>query len=375
MSKQRNLISSLIEPDYRTKGWRDSALAPRKRGGRGHALTGLSALLLILLGVLLYADDPGRARELLNNPAHWLPLALIGFAAWIGIGLILRSIVWLLIRPREPRAPLVSAARRRARNFRQGAWVISLVGIGLGLTLYHTHATRPLFAFLDPLSDLQAMIVPGGLGMLALLVPFLAGSLLVTLARSQPHPARPLDDNEARPGGADSGLTRRAPDPLTREQQPAPTTPSAARITPPADEVAMQLEVRKRALRLHHDAVNPGDFEHEVAWLINVLTDNKAVVVGGAGDGGIDVKVYDRKGRLTGIVQCKRYNPEVVLPPGYVRELHSVKTQHKVKSATLVTTARFSDQTRKEARSLGIDLIDGQKLIHLRQKARSRLKA
>jgi hypothetical protein len=365
MSGKRNLISSLIEPDYRTQGWRDSIFAPRRRGGRSHAITGLAALIFVLLCILLVAADPRQAVTAFNNPINWVVLPIAGFVLIVVIGLILRAIIWLFIRPRDANSRLISAERRRARNFRQGTEVASLLGIVLGLTLYHTPSTRPWFAFLGELSPVQAMIVPASLGMLALLVPLLILALVSALTQSRPQIVRSADEPKSEP--APVAKEHSQPDPSMREHALSPSLP-------PTDSIEMQLEVRRKALRLHHASVAPDDFEQEVAWLINVLTRNKAVVVGGSGDGGIDIKVFDRKERLVGIVQCKRYNPDSVLPPGYVRELHSVKLSNGVGTATLVTTARFSDQTRQDAKELGIDLVDGSKLTQLKLKARAKLK-
>lgn len=120
--------------------------------------------------------------------------------------------------------------------------------------------------------------------------------------------------------------------------------------------------------------MSPERFEHEVAWIINALTDQKAVVSGGAGDGGVDIKVYQNK-RLVGIVQCKRYDPNRALPPNAVRELYAIKQKLNVNVAYLVTTGKFTTKTRKEATEFGIKLIDGQKLDSMRQKARGQVRA
>lgn len=120
--------------------------------------------------------------------------------------------------------------------------------------------------------------------------------------------------------------------------------------------------------------VSAKSFEYEVAELLNILTPYKAITVGGAGDGGVDVKVYNGE-RLVGIVQCKRYNPKSPIAPGHVRELYAVKSQFGVKTAYLVTSSRFTPDTEKEAARLGIKLVDGAELERMRQKARAQLRA
>lgn len=115
--------------------------------------------------------------------------------------------------------------------------------------------------------------------------------------------------------------------------------------------------------------LTPRDFEHEVAWVFNTLTPYKAIVNGGAGDGGIDIKIINNN-RLFAIVQCKRYDADKALPPQFVRELAAVRQRAQVGTAYLVTTAYFSDATRAEAKQFGIRLIDGQKFAEMRERAR-----
>nr|MCU0514860.1 restriction endonuclease [Anaerolineae bacterium] len=107
-------------------------------------------------------------------------------------------------------------------------------------------------------------------------------------------------------------------------------------------------------------------------WLFNTLTRYKAIVSGGAGDGGVDVKIFNRDEQLIGIVQCKRYQPDRALPPAHLRELNTVKQQHQVQYAWLATTARFSEDTRREARRLNIHLLDGARLHRMQKEARAR---
>jgi len=162
-----------------------------------------------------------------------------------------------------------------------------------------------------------------------------------------------------------------------RSDQPAEETTAISNDTEPIEElpktdpIKAQIQARKESLRgaIEQQTMHWQDFEHEVAWLINVTTDQKAIVTGGAGDGGVDIKVYSGK-RLVGIVQCKRYDPNSTLPPGYIRELYAAKQQHGVRTAYLVTTARFGAQAHVQAKALGIQLIDGEKLIRMRKNAR-----
>lgn len=115
--------------------------------------------------------------------------------------------------------------------------------------------------------------------------------------------------------------------------------------------------------------LTPKEFEEEVAGLISVLTGYRTEVVGGIGDGGIDVKVFDQK-RMVGIVQCKRYSPGKYLEPSHIRELYTCKQQNNVSTAYLVTTARFSQASKQLAKQLGIKLMDGDDLERIRLRVR-----
>lgn len=120
-------------------------------------------------------------------------------------------------------------------------------------------------------------------------------------------------------------------------------------------------------------SVSGQDFEHQVAWVLNATTPYKAVVVGGAGDGGVDIKVYAAE-QLVGIVQCKRYDMSRPLPPGHIRELYATKQQFGVKTAYLVTTTTFSKESEAEAQRLGIRLIDRDEFARLEIQARKKIK-
>jgi hypothetical protein len=123
---------------------------------------------------------------------------------------------------------------------------------------------------------------------------------------------------------------------------------------------------------LHADS--PESFEHRVAKVFEVLfhvggKPTRAEVVGGSGDKGIDVKLWDNTGMLVAIVQCKRFNPNSTLNPRYLRELDSARKRLGVRKAYLVTTARFGFATRREADELKIDLVDGDTFEKMAAKA------
>jgi hypothetical protein len=115
--------------------------------------------------------------------------------------------------------------------------------------------------------------------------------------------------------------------------------------------------------------LSPTEFEREVAWLFNVLTPTKALVVGGAGDGGVDVELH-KDGKVVGIVQCKKYDPARVLQPDHIRAFYATKVQREISRAYLVTTARVSKQSLKEAKKLGIQIMAGDELNEHYNKAK-----
>lgn len=116
--------------------------------------------------------------------------------------------------------------------------------------------------------------------------------------------------------------------------------------------------------------LSPSQFEYEVARVIYAQTGLETRVVGGSGDGGVDVEVL-RNRRVVGIVQCKRYDPSRTLPPGHIRELYAVKVQRNVSVAYLVTTAAMSTAAHTEAGRLGIRLITGEDFERMRRQQTS----
>jgi hypothetical protein len=126
--------------------------------------------------------------------------------------------------------------------------------------------------------------------------------------------------------------------------------------------------------KIDHSLIDPTLFEEEVAWIISSITKHRTEVVGGSGDGGVDIKVYHRDtNNLVGIVQCKRYSPKKPIPPNIIRELFAVKTKMRVKTAYLATTSYFTEATKREAQQFGIRLLDGDKIRELHRQLVGRL--
>lgn len=116
---------------------------------------------------------------------------------------------------------------------------------------------------------------------------------------------------------------------------------------------------RPRAINLYR--LSPDEFEFQVARMIE-QKGYRARKIGGRGDGGADIEVFNQQGQRIGIVQCKRYDPNKTLPQGFVRELATTRQMYGVNIAYLATTARFSEDTYDLAEQLSIRLIDGNDL-------------
>jgi hypothetical protein len=102
-------------------------------------------------------------------------------------------------------------------------------------------------------------------------------------------------------------------------------------------------------------ALSPADFERFVAELF-ASAGYLVRVVGGSGDGGVDVRVW-RDGR-TGVVQCKRYRPDRTLGPAAVRELVGTRAHERASCAWLATTARLSPAAQRLAEDEGVVVLD-----------------
>lgn len=119
-----------------------------------------------------------------------------------------------------------------------------------------------------------------------------------------------------------------------------------------------------------YSAPLPGkSLEHDVARLIQVTTGRLVRVCTGSSAGIVDVEIFDRAGKLTGIVQCIPLYSARSISIGNVRALAQLKRERQVATAFLVTSAHFSRDIRDEAKQLGVKLIDGAGLQRLSARA------
>lgn len=167
------------------------------------------------------------------------------------------------------------------------------------------------------------------------------------------------------PGQSPQPAVTPAPVNISPADQPLPQTPLPANEYEKFIYDQPPIEPRSHAERGR-------EFEEQVARLINAGSRYKAVVVGGANDGGVDIQLL-YGADLIGVVQCKRYKG--LVPPDAVRSLATVMRQQQVRIGYLFTTGRFSENTCAEAEALGIRLIDGERFEELKRKADQKTKA
>jgi HJR/Mrr/RecB family endonuclease len=107
--------------------------------------------------------------------------------------------------------------------------------------------------------------------------------------------------------------------------------------------------------------MSPDEFEELVADLFRARG-NRAVVVGGLGDHGVDIEVTGRDGARA-LVQCKRYGHDRWVGEREVRDLYGAFTHDgNAARAYLVTTGFFSNAARAWAEGKPIVLTDGERL-------------
>ena len=319
----RRRKKGIFDPDYRRKEWRDTAFAPQNSAV---SITDLSVAIGAVAGVLTYLLLPGH---LFDSAVGWGVVLGIGGSATFQSAMFIRNRTRRRLtddhqetyfhKPSTQESTTTSTSIPRANTppTREQALkrAYAVTGVLLGAALYF---------YAPDFWKLSAMLTT--------LVILVVVALSYRLAQYTLRNARTPEQDELESES------------VTRE--------------------AIQFPV----------AQTYQDFEHEVAHLFNTLTSYKAVVVGGARDGGIDIRLYDGA-RLIGIAQCKHYAEGKALPPAFIRELYAAKTRARVESAFLVTTASFTRMSKREALAHGIKLIDGDKLNHMRQSVKEKRRA
>lgn len=82
-------------------------------------------------------------------------------------------------------------------------------------------------------------------------------------------------------------------------------------------------------------------------------------------DGGIDLKITDKKDKLIGVGQCKAYNSKITVEK--IRELYGIMASEKAEKGYFFTTSSFTNDCVEFAKEKQIELIDGNQQIKIIQ--------
>ncbi len=112
--------------------------------------------------------------------------------------------------------------------------------------------------------------------------------------------------------------------------------------------------------------MNPFEFEHLISNLFTKMG-LKTSTTRASRDGGVDVVAFDERPIFGGkiIIQAKRYRNTVEVSA--VRDLYGAVQKEGATKGILVTTSSFGSESRKFAKDIPLDLIDGNQLLYLLQ--------
>ncbi|GEN45382.1 restriction endonuclease [Alkalibacillus haloalkaliphilus] len=102
------------------------------------------------------------------------------------------------------------------------------------------------------------------------------------------------------------------------------------------------------------------EFEGFVADVMRTKYGGETTVTGTIGDYGVDIRHHRDDGLYLG--QVKAYKNNVSFDP--IAIIHSNMVQEKAEGGFIVTTSDFTNQARKYASSLNIELINGEQLVN-----------
>ncbi|EFC86544.1 restriction endonuclease [Parafrankia sp. EUN1f] len=116
-------------------------------------------------------------------------------------------------------------------------------------------------------------------------------------------------------------------------------------------------EIGRRVAVAALDTLSPTEFEHHVADLLTRDGCRRVRVVGGRGDGGVDVLARTPRGAQIA-VQCKHYRSRAV-GPSEVRDFNGCAwTDHRADIAVMVTSGRFTTAAAEFGERHRIRMID-----------------
>jgi restriction system protein len=82
-------------------------------------------------------------------------------------------------------------------------------------------------------------------------------------------------------------------------------------------------------------------------------------------DGGIDLKITNKKDKLIGVGQCKAYNSKITVEK--IRELFGIMASEKAEKGYFFTTSSFTNDCVEFVKEKQIELIDGNQQIKIIQ--------
>lgn len=133
---------------------------------------------------------------------------------------------------------------------------------------------------------------------------------------------------------------------------------STPNVTP---EEIRSNQIMKAATRNNLEVMDPREFEYFMADFFRSLG-YKVQVTSGSNDGGKDIIL--RKGKEMKFVEVKRYTKSSIGRP-FIQKLHSAIVDADAIGGYFVTLSHFNKNARLYAANKNIELIDGDKLIHM----------
>ncbi|WP_144466515.1 restriction endonuclease [Bacillus nitratireducens] len=119
--------------------------------------------------------------------------------------------------------------------------------------------------------------------------------------------------------------------------------------------------IKITATRSNFEVMDPREFEYFVADFFRSLG-YKVQVTSGSNDGGKDIILH--KGNEMKFVEVKRYTKSSIGRP-FIQKLHSAIVDADAVGGYFVTLSHFNKNARQYAANKNIELIDGDKLIHM----------
>lgn len=119
--------------------------------------------------------------------------------------------------------------------------------------------------------------------------------------------------------------------------------------------------IKRSATRSNLEVMDPREFEYFVADVFRSLG-YKVQVTSGSNDGGKDIILY--KDNEMKFVEVKRYTKTSIGRP-FIQKLHSAIVDADAVGGYFVTLSHFNKNARQYAANKNIELIDGDKLIHM----------